>query len=89
MEERYLICINNIARERFYVLQDYSAVGIPVIINELYALTIGHRYEGIGLINSIEVINDLGKKQRYPSELFKIVTKSEIRDDKINKILNR
>ncbi len=88
-EKEYVICIDNIASRRFIVIQDSTSVGIPTTVCDLYALTIGKRYELLGTPSNILLINDNGDRKSYSERLFKKLNKSELREYKINSLLSK
>lgn len=84
----YIICIDNILGERFIVLQDFNAEGIPTYIKHMLPLTLNKIYKILEYQYRYYVLeDDLGNKVEYRRERFKTITKKQLRILKINELI--
>jgi hypothetical protein len=91
-DNEYIRCIHNTGYRRFVVLQDNTAVGIPIEFDEIFPLTIGHKYKVIHHALSLEddkvfIENDLGIKENYDPNFFIKLSTEEWRDFQLERLL--
>ncbi len=84
----YIRCINNADEKRFLVLQNNTAIGIPIEYNKVLPLTIGKIYKVIHQAYKVLIENDLGIKCSYEPDIFTKISVEERRDFQLKKILN-
>jgi len=86
-KDEYIRCINNTGYRRFVVLQDNTAIGIPIAYDEVLPLTIGKRYKVIYQAYKVLIENDLGIKCSYEPHIFTKMSVEEWRDFQLERLL--
>lgn len=85
--DEYIRCTNNTGDKRFVVLQNNTAIGIPIEYNEVLPLTIGKRYKVIYQAYKVLIENDLGIKCSYEPGIFTKMSVEEWRDFQLERLL--
>lgn len=87
--DEYIRCIDNTGNKRYVVLQNFTAVGIPIEYYETLPLTIGKSYKVLYQSYEVSIINDLGVKESYSPHLFSKISVEDWRNLQLEKILNK
>lgn len=88
--DEYIRCIDNTGSKRYVVLQNFTAVGIPIEYYEMLPLTIGKSYKVLYQDGyEVSIINDLEVKESYSPHLFSKMSVEDWRNTQLEKILGK